>query len=192
MRVLIADRNVRLLESVSLTFAHQFEVHTANTRKHCVDLLRQGEFDLVVICEKLADGPGLQLLGKIARNAPDTLRVFAAKRARLQFLEGKLGPFGLFRTLPYPIPAHGLLSTLTLAQAGLEEIEVPPSSVRAPRQPQPAPRPPRVEPPSPPTARQLLDGAAHSRAVAAVLARLQHPQLVPPRLTAQLTAAPKS
>ena len=190
MRVLIADRNVRLLESISLTFTHQFKIHTANTRTHCVDLLRQGEFDLVVICEKLADGPGLQLLGKIARNTPDTLRVFAAKRARLQFLKDKLGPFGLFRTLPYPIPARELLSTLTLAQAGLEEIEVPPPSVRASRQPQPASRPPRVEPPSPPTVRQLLDDAAHSQAVAAALARLQPPQLVPPRVMARRKSGP--
>jgi DNA-binding NtrC family response regulator len=181
MRVLIADRNARLLESISLTFAHQFKIHTANTRKHCVDLLRQGEFDLVVVCEKLADGPGLQLLGKIARNAPDTLRVFAAKRARLRFLKDKLGPFGLFRTLPYPLEARGLLSTLTLARAGLEESDVPAPSIGAPRQPQPASRPPRIEPPSPPTVRQLPDEAAHSQAVAAILARLQPPQLVPPK-----------
>ena len=83
-------------------------------------LLRQGEFDLAIVSEKLADGPGLQLLGQIARSCPDTLRIFAARRSRLQFLKGRLGPFGLFRTLPYPIEAQKLLSALTLARAGLE------------------------------------------------------------------------
>jgi ActR/RegA family two-component response regulator len=129
MRVLIADRNARLLESISRTFAQQFSIQTASTRKQCGDLLRQGEFDLVVISEKLADGPGLQLIGQIARSSPDTLRIFAARRSRLQLLKGKLGPFGLFRTLAYPIEAQKLLSALTLARAGLE-IDVTAPEIR--------------------------------------------------------------
>ena len=124
MRVLIADRNARLLESISLTLGHQFSIHTASTRKRCGDLLRQGEFDLAIVSEKLADGPGLQLLGQIARSCPDTLRIFAARRSRLQLLKGRLGPLGLFRTLPYPIDAQRLLSALTLARTGLE-IDLP-------------------------------------------------------------------
>jgi len=131
MRVLIADRNARLLESISLTLGHQFSIHTASTRKRCGELLRQGEFDLAIVSEKLADGPGLQLLGQIARSCPDTLRIFAARRSRLQLLKGRLGPFGLFRTLPYPIEAQKLLSALTLARAGLE-IDLPRASASTP------------------------------------------------------------
>jgi DNA-binding NarL/FixJ family response regulator len=127
MRVLIADRNARLLESISRTFAHQFRIQTATTCEDCNALLLQGEFDLAVVSEKLADGPGLQLLGQIARDSPDTLRIFAARRSRLQLLKGKLGPFGLFRTLAYPIDPQKLLSALTLARTGLE-IDVPVSA----------------------------------------------------------------
>jgi hypothetical protein len=127
MRVLIADRNARLLESISRTFAHQFRIQTATTCEDCNALLLQGEFDLAVISEKLADGPGLQLLGQIARDSPDTLRIFTARRSRLQLLKGKLGPFGLFRTLAYPIDPQKLLSALTLARTGLE-IDVPVSA----------------------------------------------------------------
>src|SRR5256885_16218302 len=99
MRVLIADRNAWLLESIARTFAPQLDIRTATTQEHCNELLSQGAFDLAVISEKLADGPGLQLLGQVARNSPGTLRVFTARRSRLQLLQGKLGPFGLFRTL---------------------------------------------------------------------------------------------
>jgi ActR/RegA family two-component response regulator len=129
MRVLIADRNARLLESISRTFAHQFGIQTASTREHCEDLLRQGEFDLAIVCEKLADGPGLQLLGQIAQGSPDTLRIFAARRSRLQLLKGRLGPFGLFRTLSYPIDAQKLLSALVLARAA-REIDPPTLKIR--------------------------------------------------------------
>jgi ActR/RegA family two-component response regulator len=120
MRVLIADRNAWLLESISRTFGHQFSIQTASTAEHCGDLLRQGAFDLAIICEKLADGPGLQLLGQIARSSPDTLRIFAARRSRLQLLKGRLGPFGLFRTLAYPIDAQKLQSALVRSRARLE------------------------------------------------------------------------
>ena len=99
MRILIADRNARLLEAIARTFARQFSIQTATRHERCNELLLQCEFDLVVISEKLADGPGLKLLAQIARDSPDTLRVFAARRPRLQLLKGKLGPFGLFRTL---------------------------------------------------------------------------------------------
>ena len=119
IRVLVADQNARLLESISLTFAHRFSIHTTDTLERCADLLRQGKFDLVIVSEQLADGPGLPLLGQIARHSPDTLRIFAARRSKLQLLAGRLGPFGLFRTLPYPIDARRLLSTLTLARTAL-------------------------------------------------------------------------
>ena len=117
------------MEAISRTFARQFSIQTATTHEHCSELLLQCEFDLAVISEKLADGPGLQLLGQIARNSPDTLRVFAARRSRLQLLKGKLGPFGLFRTLAYPIDPQELLSALTLARVGLE-IDVPAPETR--------------------------------------------------------------
>jgi hypothetical protein len=139
MRVLIADRNARLLESISRTFGHQFSIQTARTVERCGDLLRQGEFDLAIICEKLADGPGLQLLGQIARSSPDTLRIFAARRSRLQLLKGRLGPFGLFRTLSYPIDAQKLLSALVCARsrAGLK-IDLPASAYGRASTPDPA------------------------------------------------------
>lgn len=120
MRVLIADRNARLLESIARTFARQFNIQTATTLEHCNELLLRGGFHLAVVSEKLADGRGLQLLGQITRCSPDTLRVLAVRRSRLELLEGKLGPFGLLRTLTYPIDPQELLAALTLAHAGLE------------------------------------------------------------------------
>jgi len=141
MRVLIADRNARLLESISRTFARQFTIRTATSCEQCNDLVAGGEFDLVLISEKLSDGLGLQLLGQVARNSPDTLRVFAARRSRLQLLKGKLGPFGLFRTLSYPINPQELLSTLTLAQTGLA-IPAPASETPDAQPQEQAPGPP--------------------------------------------------
>jgi len=202
MRVLVADRNARLLESISLTFAGQFEIHTASTRELCGDFLQQNVFDLIIVSDRLADGPGLPLLGEIARSSPDTLRVFAAKRPRLQFLKGKLGPFGLFRTLVYPIDPRGLLSTLTLARAGLQIVEsAPETQFRPPdvstEPPKTQIRPPDVSAPPPQpvspfvapqphngrsqpgdSRSQPRDRAPDPQSVALLLARLQPPLLV--------------
>lgn len=111
------------MESISRTFADQFTIQTASSREHCAALLESGEYDLAVISEKLADCRGLQVLGEIARNSPNTLRIFTARRSRLELLKGRLGPFGLFRTLSYPIDARKLFSALSLARAGLEAEE---------------------------------------------------------------------
>jgi hypothetical protein len=152
MRILIADRNIWLLESISRSFAGQFCIQSATTHEQCNTLLRQSQFDLVVISEKLADGPGLQLLGQIVRDSPDTLRVFAARRSRLELLKGKLGPFGLFRTLSYPINPRELHSLLMLSRSGLETempaIEVP---VAKPAAIQEKVTAPAVKPPEPAT-----------------------------------------
>lgn len=127
MRILIADRNVRLLESISRTFAPDFTITTAMSLQRCTDLLRRGDFDLAIVSEKLSDGPGLRLLGHIARHSPHTLRVLAARRSRLESLGERLGPLGLFRTLAYPLEAQKLSSTLTLARAGVNR-KTPPAA----------------------------------------------------------------
>jgi hypothetical protein len=136
MRVLIADRNGRLLESISRTFAPDFTITTAMSLRRCTDLLLRGDFDLAIISEKLSDGPGLRLLGHIGRHSPGTLRVLTARRSRLESLGGRLGPLGLFRTLAYPIDAQKLFSTLTLARAG---VNGKPTTASRPSQTVPVP-----------------------------------------------------
>lgn len=147
MRVLVADRNALLLECISRTYGHRFSIYTATTRKRCDALLRQTGFDVTVISEKLADGPGLALLAQIAQDSPDTRRVFCARQSRLQYLKGKLGPFGLFRTLAYPIVAREFLATLVLARAGLESdspvLDLPRRAQRPPARAV-APQPVRI------------------------------------------------
>jgi protein TonB len=70
--------------------------------------------------ERLADGSGLELLGQMQRSHREMLRIFAVERERRKLLKGRLGPFGLFRTLSYPIEPRQLLAALSAA-AGFNE-----------------------------------------------------------------------
>jgi CheY-like chemotaxis protein len=120
MRVLVADRDATLLAALASTFGGHLEIVTATGRDRCLELLRQRKFDLVVASDQLTDYTGLELLSEVATDSPDTLRVFAATASRLKQLESRLGFFGLFRTLSYPIDARKLLPTLALARSHLQ------------------------------------------------------------------------
>ena len=150
MRVLVAGRNAKVLATAAGTFANDLAIETATSKAACFALLNRGEFDLIIACETLGDGSGLEVLSHVAVNTPNTLRIFAARPSTLKLLKGELGLFGLFRTLPYPINFRKLWASLSLARSCCIEAEPrqapPPPQRQAPGQQQLAPA--RPTPPS--------------------------------------------
>ncbi len=170
MRVLVVDQDSTLLTAITRTLGEYFSIDAVTTKADCLDLVRLNEFEVIVAGERLEDGSGLELLGSLARTRPDMLRIFAAERERLKLLKGRLGPFGLFRTLSYPIEPRQLLAALSAAAGVEEEVE---EITEAETAPPSAPEPPAVQPatqgPST-TARlapgRLSSGSSPSRATA--------------------------
>ena len=117
MRVLVAGRNAKVLATAAGSFSNDLQINTAATKADCFALLARTEFDLIVACETLGDGSGLEVLSHVAVNTPNTLRIFAARPSTLKLLKGELGLFGLFRTLPYPINFRKLWAALNLARS---------------------------------------------------------------------------
>jgi TonB family protein len=158
MRVLVVDHDSMVLETTVRALREHFVIDAVTNKADCLDLLRQNTFDIVVACERLEDGSGLELLSQIAKRWPATLRVFAADRERLRLLQGRLGPFELFQALSYPINPEKLLSTLSLAQeahdahADTTTIQHIVLSGEQAIEPQRAPPPPSPPPPSPASA----------------------------------------
>jgi TonB family protein len=150
MRVLVVDQDSNLLTAISRTLGEYFSIDAVTNKSDALDLLRVNEFEVIVAGERLEDGSGLELLGQLARNRPDMLRIFAADRERLKLLKGRLGPFGLYRTLTYPIELRQLLAALSAA-AGIEEEvteeEAEPETGAAAAVTSPAGTPPRRAPP---------------------------------------------
>ncbi len=161
MRVLVVDQDSALLTEITQTLGEYFTIDAVTNKGDCLDLVRVNDFDVIVAGERLQDGSGLELLGQLERTRPDMLRIFAIERERLRLLRGRLGPFGLFRTLSYPIEPRQLLAALSAA-AGFDEepleesssaSEVPerpvlptPTEVSAPKQPHAPPRPSSAPP----------------------------------------------
>ena len=141
MRVLVVDQDSTLLTAITRTLGEYFSIDAVTNKADCLDLVRLNEFDVIVAGERLEDGSGLELLGQLGRSRPDMLRIFAAERERLKLLKGRLGPFGLFRTLTYPIQPRQLLAALSAA-GGTEEYDkeypAPEAEVAAAPSPTPA------------------------------------------------------
>jgi TonB family protein len=141
MRVLVVDQDSTLLTAITQTLGEYFSIDAVTTKADCLDLVRVNEFEVIVAGERLEDGSGLELLGSLARSRPEMLRIFAAERERLKLLKGRLGPFGLFRTLPYPIEPRQLLAALSAAAGIEEEVEETFEAEAPPTAPAPAPAP---------------------------------------------------
>ena len=204
MRVLVVDQDSNLLTAISRSLGEYFAIDAVTNKSDAVDLLRVNEFDVIVAGERLEDGSGLELLGQLARNRPDMLRIFAADRERLKLLRGRLGPFGLFRTLSYPIELPPLLAALSAA-AGIEE-EIPEEEVEtetaAPdHSPAPTPvevtvtapvqlRPSQAARPAAPTARPASSGSPSDNARPAPSARAAAPSATPAGVSSRTPRQP--
>jgi DNA-binding NtrC family response regulator len=122
MRILIADHDVSMIAGVARALRHDCTVEVATSKAHCIDLLRRNAFQLVITCEHLSDGSGLELLTQIAQRSPDALRVFAAELYRLSALGARLQAFDLFETLTYPL-APGQVRALLAQAKQAEEVD---------------------------------------------------------------------
>jgi CheY-like chemotaxis protein len=129
MRILVADQNALLLAAIAATFGRHCEIVTATRRDACLERMEQGQFDLVVACEKLVDYTGLELLSEVEAASPATLRIFAARPDSLKRLGKRLDLFGLLGTLSYPIEARKLLVALKVARS---KLPARPKPVKAP------------------------------------------------------------
>jgi len=124
MRVLVADQESDMLEALS----RAFEIDVATSKATCIDLLRANDFDVIVAGERLADGSGLELLSSVGQRWPNVLRVLSIEPERRALLKGRLGPFKLFETIPWPIEDDKLEAVLMRASEALARQGVAPAS----------------------------------------------------------------
>ncbi len=117
MRVLLVDHDTAVLAAAARSLQGLIDCVQVTSKNDCLARLREGGYDIVVACERLADGSGLDLLATLGMSEPDVLRIFAADGERLKKLGGHLAPFKLFDTIGYPLDSMQLRSAMALAIA---------------------------------------------------------------------------
>jgi len=76
-QLLIVDDEIRLLDSLTVLLdANQYEVKTASCAQDALTLLAKDKFDLAILDLHLPDKPGIEIMGDITANSPDTAVIF--------------------------------------------------------------------------------------------------------------------
>ena len=117
MRILVADHDAKMVAAIARALAGEFTIDAATSKLSCLAMLDVSEYHLIICCERLEDGSGLELLSQAGKRWPEVLRVLAIEPDRLPLLAGRLKPFRLFETVPYPLHPDKLRSVLMLVQA---------------------------------------------------------------------------
>ena len=119
VRTLLVDSDRAMLQNCLAKIGGRQPLTIATSKALALHLLRHSPpFEVVVACERLADGSGLALLDDVQAKWPNTIRVFCTERQRLALVGTRLNAFRLRHTLTYPLkPAKLELLLLHLAHA---------------------------------------------------------------------------
>ena len=119
VKTLLADIDGAMLQHCVARIGGRQPLTLATSKAQALELLHQGAgFEVVVACDRLADGSGLALLDDVHVRWPHLTRVFCIDRHRLAMVRGRLSAFRLRHTLPYPLmPAKLELLLMQLQHA---------------------------------------------------------------------------
>ena len=119
VKTLLVDNDRAMLQHCVARIGGRQPLTIATSKALALQLLRHGHhFEVVVACERLADGSGLALLDDIQSKWPNLVRVFCTERQRLAMVRNRLSAFRLGYTLTYPLkPVKLEMMLLQLARA---------------------------------------------------------------------------
>ncbi|HPF26509.1 MAG TPA: TonB family protein [Steroidobacteraceae bacterium] len=120
MRVLLVDYDPAALESVARALRGVVQLECVRTKSEALTRVKQNDYDVLIACERVGDGSGLDLLGRIGKYLPEMQRVFAAAPERLQLLGPRLNPFKVAHTIAYPIDLEQLWLALAAVAGGVD------------------------------------------------------------------------
>ena len=104
MKTLLVDIDRAMLQHCAARIGSRQPLVLATSKTQVMELLRHSaSYEVVVACERVADGSGLALLDDIHTRWPHLIRVFCAERQRLAMLRTRLGALRLRHTLNYPV-----------------------------------------------------------------------------------------
>lgn len=102
--VLFVDDDPILLKSVQRVFMDQFRLQTASSGQEAMDLLGKGAPPaLAVVDQQMPGMSGIELLGRLRRDFPDTVRVMLTGQADLPTAMEAVNLGQVFRFLTKPV-----------------------------------------------------------------------------------------
>ncbi len=115
-RVLLVDDDQNLLESIRRLLKDEFELFTAESGQEALGALAAcGPFTVIVADLKMPGMDGIELLSRVSRSSPDTVRILLTGHADLQAAMDAANLGAVYRFLTKPCPPE--LLRLSIAAA---------------------------------------------------------------------------
>lgn len=115
-KVLFVDDEPHVLSTIRRSLAEDFEVHTAESGGDALALLANGEaFSVIVADCRMPKMSGIELLARVSRERPDTVRVMLTGNTDQQTAVQALNTGEIFKFLNKPCDTESLRSALKQA-----------------------------------------------------------------------------
>lgn len=101
-RILCIDDEPRVLDGLRRHLERQYEVLVADTPEKAFDILRRKRIDLVICDHKMPQMTGVELLGRVKDEYPETLRFLLTGYADLDVAVAAINEGGVHRFITKP------------------------------------------------------------------------------------------
>ncbi len=116
-KILLVDDEENILHSIKRDLRKRFEIHTAISGQEALDILKkEGPFSVIVSDMRMPGMDGIQLLGAVKDQYPDTVRLMLTGNADQETAIEAVNKGQIFRFLNKPCSTSTLVLAIALAQ----------------------------------------------------------------------------
>ncbi len=124
-RLLFVDDEQRVLNSMRIMFRRQFDLFLASHGAQALDIVKAEDINVIVADHRMPQMTGVEVLSKVRRLSPRTVRILLTGYADLDAVEGSINDGQVFRFLTKPCAPQQLRDTVELAAKLAREAPAP-------------------------------------------------------------------
>jgi len=114
-RLLFVDDEQRVLNSMRIMFRREFDLFLASHGAQALDIVKDKDIDVIVADHRMPQMTGVEVLTKVRKLSPRTVRILLTGYADLDAVEGSINDGEVFRFLTKPCAPKQLRDTVVLA-----------------------------------------------------------------------------
>ncbi|HEX7082010.1 MAG TPA: response regulator [Gammaproteobacteria bacterium] len=114
-RLLFVDDEQRVLNSMRIMFRRQFDLFLASHGAEALNIVKDQDIDVIVADHRMPQMTGVEVLTKVRKLSPRTVRILLTGYADLDAVEGSINDGEVFRFLTKPCAPKQLRDTVELA-----------------------------------------------------------------------------
>jgi DNA-binding NtrC family response regulator len=130
-RLLFVDDEQRVLNSMRIMFRRQFDLFLASHGAEALNIVKDENIDVIIADHRMPQMTGVEVLTKVRKLSPRTVRILLTGYADLDAVEGSINEGEVFRFLTKPCAPKQLRDTVELAaKLARETPGAPPTDER--------------------------------------------------------------